>query len=329
MAGKQKDRDQLLQFYEDMLRIRFFEEKIRDVMLPQRLFRGSSHLSIGQEAVAVGAVHALRDDDYIISTHRGHGHALARGMDPTAAFAEIMGRATGICAGKGGSMHLSDASLSFIGENPVVGSNAPMAVGLALAAQLEGSDRIAAAFFGEGALNSGAFHEAANMAALWSVPALFLCENNLYAISVPLEKSSAILELEKRAEGYGIPGKRVNGMHVQEVYDAVSEAAAASREGSFPAYLVFDTYRFEGHHTSDKQTYRSDEEPLREFRERDPIHILEVEMIDDHTVSIDTTIEYRDRTRAEIDAAFEEALAAPWPEGEAALTGVYAGEGGQ
>jgi len=322
-----KDPEQLLHFYEDMLRIRFFEEKIRDVLLPQRLFRGSSHLSIGQEAAAVGAVHALRDDDYVISTHRGHGHAIAKGLDLQAMYAEIMGRKTGCCHGRGGSMHLADAGRSFIGENPVVGSNMPIAVGLALAARLDGSDRLAAAFFGEGALNSGAFHEAANMAALWKLPVLMLCENNLFAISVPLEKSSAIMELENRACAYGIEGRHVNGMHVMEVYAAVKEAAEAARADSFPAYLVFDTYRFEGHHTADKQTYRTVDETTSEFRERDPIHILEVEMIDDHTVDIDTTIEYRDRARQEVDEAFEAALKEPWPEAEEALTGVYSDEG--
>ncbi len=322
-----KDAEQLLHFYEDMLRIRFFEEKIRDVLLPQRLFRGSSHLSIGQEAAAVGAVHALRDDDYVISTHRGHGHAIAKGLDLRAMFAEVMGRKTGCCHGKGGSMHLADASCGFIGENPVVGSNMPIAVGLALAAQLDCSDRLAAAFFGEGALNSGAFHEAANMAALWKLPVLMLCENNLFAISVPLEKSSAIMELENRACAYGIGGRHVNGMHVMEVYDAVKQAAEAARADSFPVYLVLDTYRFEGHHTADKQTYRTVDETTSEFRERDPIHILEVEMIDDHTVDIDTTIAYRDRVRQEVEDAFERALKEPWPEPEEALTGVYSDEG--
>ena len=323
-----KNREQLLHFYEDMLRIRFLEEKIRDVLYPQKLFRGSSHLAIGQEAVAVGAIHALREDDYVISTHRGHGHAIAKSMSLKSMFAEIMGRRTGCDRGKGGSMHLADARLHFIGENPVVGSNTPMAAGLALAAKLEGNGRVAAAFMGEGALNTGAFHEAANLAALWSLPVLFLCENNLYAISVPLDKSSALQDLEHRAEAYGIPGRRVNGMRVMDVYDAVTSAAEATRERSFPSFLVFDTYRFEGHHTSDKQTYRTREEALEEFRKRDPIHILEFEMIDDHTVPIPATIEYRDRIRAEVDAALEEALQEPWPEPEEALTGVYA-EGGE
>ena len=322
MAGK--DPARLLHFYEDMLRIRFFEEKVRDVLLPQRLFRGSSDLYIGQEAVAVGALHALRDDDPVISTHRGHGHALARNLDPYALFCEIMGRTPGTCHGKGGSMHIADAGRHFVGENPVVGSSAPMAAGLALACALERNDRVVACFFGEGALNTGAFNEAANLASLWRLPVLLLCENNLYAISVPLEKASAITELENRACCYGIKGQRVNGMRVMDVYEAVSQAAGPMREAAAPAYLVFDTYRFEGHHTADKQTYRPDDEALRQFRERDPIHILEREMIEDHTVDLDTSIAYRDRIRAEIDDALARALEAPWPEPEEALVGVYA-----
>lgn len=324
MPRETKDPALLLHFYEDMLRIRFFEEKIRDVMMPARQFRGSSHLGIGQEAVAVGAIHALREDDPVIATHRGHGHAIARGMDPYAMFAEIMGRRTGCCKGKGGSMHLADASCHFMGENPVVGSNAGMAAGMALAATLEGSERVVASFFGEGALNTGAFLEAANMAALWSLPVLLLCENNRYAISVPLGKSSAITDLENRTCSYGIPGQKIDGMHVMKVYEAVAQAALEMRKEPFPRFMVFDTYRFEGHHTADKESYRGGDEKLAEFRERDPIHILEVEMIDDHTVDIDTTIETRDRIRAEIDHAYGRALADPWPDPEDALSGLYA-----
>ncbi len=320
----------LLHFYEDMLRIRFLEETVRDVMLPGRLFRGSSHLAIGQEGVAVGAIHALRADDYVISTHRGHGHAIARGMDPYVVLCEIMGRTPGCCRGKGGSMHLSDASRGFVGENPVVGSNAPMACGLAVAAQLAGAGQVVADFFGEGALNTGAFNEAANLAALWHLPVMFLCENNLYAISVPVSDSSAIAELENRACSYGLAGQRIAGMHVTQVYTAVRQTAARMRETPGPAYLVFDTYRFEGHHTADKQSYRTAEEVTAEFRAHDPVHILEAEMIEDHTVTLDAAIEVRERVRAEVQTAFERALAAPWPRPEAALDDVYrtSGEGG-
>ncbi len=308
-----------------MLRIRFFEEKIQNDMLPRRLFRGSTPTSTSaRRPSASGVLHALRDDDYVISTHRGHGHALLRGVDPYAMFAEILGRSTGICRGYGGSMHISDRARNFLGEDPVIGSNSPIAAGVALAARLSGSDRVVANFFGEGALNSGAFHEAANMAALWGLPVLFLCENNRYAISVPVEESSARLDLENRACSYGLAGRRVNGQDVMAVYEAARQAVAETREHSVPSFLVFDTYRFVGHHTADKLTYRSAEEPVEEFRQRDPVHLLEKSMIDDHTVDIPTTIEYRDRIHAEIDDAYARALDAPWPPPENALLNVYA-----
>ncbi|MBU0606717.1 MAG: pyruvate dehydrogenase (acetyl-transferring) E1 component subunit alpha [Armatimonadetes bacterium] len=319
-----RDRDLLLHFYEDMLRIRFFEEKVLHVMLPRHLFRGSSHLYIGQEAVGVGAIHALRDDDYVISTHRGHGHALLKGLDPFVMFSEIMGRTTGCCQGFGGSMHLANRADNFIGEDPVIGSNAPIAAGVAWTLKLSGSDQVVANFFGDGALNSGAFHESANLAALWGLPVLFLCENNLYAISVPVAEASAVPDLENRACSYGLTGRRVNGQDVWAVYQAVQEAVAETRANAAPSFLVFDTYRFVGHHTSDKQTYRSREEPLEEFRQRDPVHLLERAMIDNHTVDIPTTIEVRLRVQQEIDDAFERALQAPWPQPEDALRHVYA-----
>jgi len=271
--------------------------------------------------------HALREDDYVISTHRGHGHALAKGMDPYVMFCEIMGRSTGCCQGHGGSMHLTDASIGFVGENPVIGSGSPMAAGLALGVKLRGGDQVVANYFGEGAVNAGAFHEAANMAALWGLPVLFLCENNQYAISVPVTQSSAIEDLENRACSYGLLGRRINGQDVMVVHEAALQAVAATREHCRPSYLVFDTYRFEGHHTSDKETYRPEEEAIEEFRARDPVHLLEQAMIDDHTVDIPTTIEYRDRIHEEIDAAFARAREAPWPEPEAALRYVYADGG--
>ena len=321
------DRELLLHFYEDMLRIRFFEEKVLNVMLPQHLFRGSSHLYIGQEAIAVGVLHALREDDYVISTHRGHGHALARGVDPYVMFSEIMGRTTGCCGGFGGSMHLADASRYFLGEDPVVGSNSSIAAGLAMALKQRGSDQVVADFFGEGALNTGAFHEAANMAALWKLPVLFLCENNLYAISVAVAASSALEDLSNRACGYGLTGRSVNGQDVMAVYEATRSAVAETREQSVPSFMVFDTYRFVGHHTSDKQTYRPAQEAVGQFRARDPVHLLERVMIDDHTVDLPTTIEYRDRIQQEIDEAFMRARRGPWPEPADALKHVYVAEG--
>jgi TPP-dependent pyruvate/acetoin dehydrogenase alpha subunit len=318
---------QLLHFYGDMLRIRMFEEKILNHMLPNKLFRGSSHLSIGQEAVAVGVVHALEPEDYIITTHRGHGHCLAREMDAEAMFAEIMGRTTGVCQGKGGSMHLASRELRILGENPVVGSNAPMAAGAALALKMQGERAVVACFFGEGASNTGAFHEALNMAALWDLPVVFLCENNRYAISVPVDVGTAYAEgLHERAIGYGIEGHRIDGMNVMEVHDFAVEAIQQARDHGRPSFLVFDTYRFVGHHTADTEQYRPKEEAVEEFREHDPIHFLEQWVMDDCITHPEALGDMRVQIREEIEAAFERALGAPWPEPEQAMTGVYAGE---
>jgi len=317
--------DRLLHFHQDMLRIRMFEEKVLHVMLPRRLFRGSAHLSIGQEAVAVGVVHALQPEDWIISTHRGHGHCLARGMAPEAMFAEIMGRRTGVCRGKGGSMHLASRELRILGENPVVGSNIPMAAGAALALRMRGEKSVVACFFGEGAANTGAFHEALNLAALWSLPVVFLCENNRYAISVPVEVATAHAEaLEERAIGYGLAGHRLDGMNVMEVYDFAQAAIGEAREHARPSFLVFDTYRFVGHHTADPGQYRPKTEPIEQFREHDPVHFIERKMGEECLVSPEILGEMRLAIRQEIDEAFERALQAPWPEPEEALEGVYA-----
>jgi len=316
--------EQLLTFYREMLRIRLFEEKILDVMLPGRMFRGSSHLSIGQEAVAVGVVAALQPRDYLITSHRGHGHCLARGMDLERAFAEIMGRSTGVCAGKGGSMHLSARELGILGENPVVGSSAPMAAGAALALRMQGSDGVVACFFGEGAINTGAFHEALNMAALWSLPVVFVCENNRYAISVPVDVASAHAKaIHERALGYGIEGHQIDGMNVMDVYDiSVTAIDTARREGR-PSFLVFDTYRFVGHHTADSEHYRPKDEVLQEFRAHDPVHFVERSVAEDCIVDMTELVRIRDEVRAEVDEAFARASEAPWPSPEDALSGVY------
>jgi TPP-dependent pyruvate/acetoin dehydrogenase alpha subunit len=317
--------EQLLHFYHDMLRLRAFEEQVRDVLAPQDLIRGSSHLYIGQEAVGVGAIHALDPKDYVLSSHRGHGHALAKGVDPRAMFAEILGRRTGQCKGKGGSMHITDMNLNFIGENPVVAAGAPIAAGVALACRHLKNGAIAAYFLGEGAINNGAFLEAANMVALWKLPVIFICENNLYAISVPLAKSTADLsELDERFAGFGLRHSRSNGMDVEGVYFAVQEAAHIARQENAPTFLLFDTYRFEGHHLADLKTYRPHTEPIEEFRQRDPIHLLEKRILDDCLLSPDEVIDYRTRAQKEMVEACQMAMSDPLPETKEALEDIYA-----
>jgi acetoin:2,6-dichlorophenolindophenol oxidoreductase subunit alpha len=317
--------EQLLHYCKDMLRIRAFEQIILERLLPEGLFRGSSHLSIGQEAVAVGVVHALLPEDYLITTHRGHGHCLARGMSPEAMFAEIMGRTTGVCGGKGGSMHLASSELRVLGENPVVGSNIPMAAGAALALRMRGERAVVACFFGEGATNTGAFHEGMNCAAAWDLPVVFICENNRYAISVGVDVATAHSEaIQDRAIGYGIDGSAHDGMNVMEVYDAAKAAIDKAREECRPSFLVFDTYRFSGHHTADSEQYRPKDEPIQQFRLKDPIHFVERQVAEECDVDMERLVDIREGVRAEIDEALERALAAPWPAPEAALTGLYA-----
>jgi TPP-dependent pyruvate/acetoin dehydrogenase alpha subunit len=316
--------EKLLHFYHDMLRIRFFEELVRDVLHKQGLIRGSSHLDIGQEAVAVGAMHALGPEDFVISSHRGHGHVLAKGADPRKMFAEILGRRTGYCKGKGGSMHITAMDLKILGENPVVAAGVPIAAGVAFACKFQKNNAVAASFFGEGAINNGAFHEGMNLAALWRLPAIFICENNLYAISVPLAKSSPVLELHERAAGYGIPHHRVNGMDVEAVFFAVQEAAHIARTENTPSFLVCDTYRFAGHHLADLQTYRPHTEATEEQRKRDPMHILEKRILEDCLLTADELADYRERSRTEMEEACKQAMADPLPAPEEALEDAYA-----
>jgi TPP-dependent pyruvate/acetoin dehydrogenase alpha subunit len=239
-------------------------------------------------------------------------------------FAEIVGRRTGSCKGKGGSMHITDMGLHFLGENPVVAAGVPIVAGAALACKHLKNNAIAVSFFGEGAINNGAFHEGMNLAALWQLPAVFLCENNLYAISVPLERSSAVLDLHERAAGYGMPHYKVNGMDVEAVYFAVQQAVHLARTESTPSFIVFDTYRFEGHHLADLQTYRPRTEATEEQRQRDPIHIIEKRMMDDCQITPDEVADYRTRARDEMERACQEALKDPFPEQEEALADVYA-----
>jgi pyruvate dehydrogenase E1 component alpha subunit len=225
-------------------------------------------------------------------------------------------------------MYLAAADLGILGENPVVGSNVPMAAGAALALKMRGQTGVVACFFGDGATNTGAWHEALNMAALWDLPVVFLCENNLYAISVPLKAAMANAAIEERAIGYGIAGYRVDGMNVLEVHDFAKAAIDEARDAGRPSFLVFDTYRFTGHHASDSEQYRPKDEVLREFRERDPIHFIEREMGEKCEIDPVTMADMRTEIRDEIEAAFARASDAPWPDPETLFEGLYAEGGG-
>lgn len=316
------DRDRLIAFYRTMRLIRRFEERVVELVNRDEI-PGVTHEYVGQEAVAAGVCHALRPDDVITSTHRGHGHILAKGGDPRRMMAELMGKATGYNRGRGGSMHIADLSLGIYGANGIVGAGAPIACGAALAAALQGSGRVAAAFFGDGGMNQGVVHEALNLAAIWKLPVIFVCENNGYAISAPIRQMAAVERLADRAAGYGMPGESVEGMDVLAVDAAATRAVQRARSGGGPTLLECVTYRFVGHFTAEKARgikYRTDEE-IAEWRKRDPLVTypawLRQEGICDPA-----------RVDAEVDAVLEEAIAfarqSPFPAPEEALEGMYA-----
>ena len=269
------ERDHGLHLLHEMLRIRRFEERCVELYSASKI-RGFLHLYIGEEAVAVGAMQALGEDDAVLTTYREHGHALVRGVPARVVMAEMFGKATGCSGGRGGSMHLFDAARNFYGGNAIVAGGLPLAVGLALADKMTGRSRVVACFFGEGAMAEGEFHESMNLAALWRLPVLFCCENNLYAMGTALERSESETDLALKAAGYEMPAWSVDGMDVRAVEDAVGRAALAVRGGE-PCFLELQTYRFRAHSMYDPDLYRSKDE-IDRWRLRDPIVLLEAEL---------------------------------------------------
>ncbi len=310
--------------YETMYRIRRFEE----TMLEQT-FRGNAmgvtHPSDGQEAVPTGICAHLTERDWIGSTHRGHGHCIAKGLDTKAMMAEIMGRYTGQCKGKGGSMHIADFSKGMLGANAIVGASVPLAVGAALTAKYRGaeSDSIGVAFFGDGATSQGIVHESMNLAAIWDLPVIFACENNQYAEATPAWYAVSTDDISARADSYGIPGVQVDGMDVFAVYEAAAEAVQRARAGEGPTLLELRTYRYHGHfHADDPKKYRrSDEE--EEYRERDCIRRFEQVVISQQHMNEDELCGVRDMIETEMQEAVEFALNSPMPPIEELYSDVY------
>jgi len=263
------NRDHLLALLTGMVRIRRFEEKCAELYTEEKI-RGFLHLYIGEEAVAVGVNQALQPDDAVISTYREHGHALARGIPMGPVMAEMYGKATGCSRGRGGSMHLFDAAHRFFGGNAIVAGGLPLAVGLALADRMRGQNRVTACFFGEGAAAEGEFHESLNLAALWQLPVLFVCENNLYAMGTALDLSESEKHIYLKARSYGIEAWPVDGMNVVDVEAAASRACESIRSGAGPQFLECNTYRFRGHSMFDSQLYR-DKEEIERWQKRGPI----------------------------------------------------------
>jgi TPP-dependent pyruvate/acetoin dehydrogenase alpha subunit len=271
--GQALSRDTLREFLREMLLIRRFEEKVEERFRAGEL-PGFLHVAIGQEAVAVGVCRALEDGDVIASTHRAHGHTLAKGTHPNEVMAELYGKIEGCSHGYGGSMHLYDVERGNLGANAVVGGGLPAMVGTALAFKLRGEPRVAVAFFGDGATNIGTFHEALNLAQLWTVPAVFVCENNHYAESTPTSQQLPIEDLTKRAEAFGMTAVRVDGQDVEEVYRTAGTAVEHARDGEGPVFLLAETHRLTGHYVGDPQVYRPKEEVRELRRTQDPIEKL-------------------------------------------------------
>ena len=253
------ERTSLVRMYEDMVLIRRFEERIDD-LFAEGVLTGTCHLGIGQEAVAVGAARGLRPDDWMSSTHRGHGHFLAKGADEKRVMAEMFGKAPGYSGGRGGSQHMACLAIGFLGSNGITGGGIPVGTGAALALKRRKSSQVVAVFMGDGAANQGVFHEALNMAAIWKLPVIYLCENNRYAMSTPFEKAFATATIAERAGGFGVRSEVADGNDVLGVAKAVMEAAQHARAGNGPSFIEFRTYRFCGHSKSDRCEYRSDDE---------------------------------------------------------------------
>ncbi|MXM64536.1 pyruvate dehydrogenase (acetyl-transferring) E1 component subunit alpha [Streptomyces sp. HUCO-GS316] len=318
-------RDELLALYEQMVLIRRTEKAAHDLFL-SGLVKGTTHLAAGQEAIAVGASAALRPDDYVFATYRGHHHALARGATPEECLAELMSRATGLCGAKGGSMHLTKASSGMLGSYAIVGSHLPMAAGAAWSARLRGTGQIAVAFFGDGATNIGAFHEALNLAAVWKLPVLFVCENNLYMEYTPIADVTAVARpAADRAPSYGIPGEVVDGNDVVAVREAVTRLAGRARAGDGPALLEALTYRHFGHSRADPATYRPAEEVER-WLKHDPLDLARGRLAE-LGVPEETLTAAEARAQDVVQKAVEAAKAAPPPAPREALTDVWADGG--
>lgn len=306
-----------------MVRIRHFEEAAGRLAEAAKL-PGFLHLYVGEEAVAAGVCVALRDDDQISSTHRGHGHLVAKGGDFKRMMAELMGKATGYCNGKGGSMHISDLDLNMLGANGIVGGGVPIAVGAGLANKYKGTDTVSVVFFGDGSTNIGAFHEAANMAAALELPVVFVCENNEYGEYTPREDTMAITDVVDRAAGYGMPGVIVDGMDAVAVNEAASEAVARARAGEGPSFIEAKTYRFYNHHGVQVLgvKYRTDEE-LERWKQRDPIDLLEARLPGLGVLSTEEIEAVHAEVEAQIDEAIRFAEDSPLPDGETLLDDVY------
>ena len=316
------DSGRLRDMLRTMLAIRQFDQRALE-LYREGVMRGTTHPYIGMEGVAVGTCAALRPGDRITSTHRGHGHCLAKGGDPRLMMAELLGKATGYCKGKGGSMHIADVDAGILGANGIVGGGIGLATGAALAAQLAGRDEVTVCFFGDGALNQGVLHESANLAAIWNLPVVYVCENNQYAMSARADKFTSVPDPTVRASAYGFPGFSCDGMDVLAVYRTAADAVARARAGTGPSLVVCVTYRFFGHHVGDPLNYRDPAE-VEVWRARDPIERFRRELIEHGVMTAEQAEALQADVVREIEAAIAFARSSPEPEVDTLMEDIYA-----
>ena len=315
-------KEKLLEMYRTMVRIRRFEERTSKEFAAGKI-PGSVHLYIGEEAVGTGVISHLQKEDYILSTHRGHGHLIAKGGKTDRAMAELFARKTGYCLGKGGSMHIADTDIGMLGAAGIVGSGITLANGAALSAVLRKTDQVTVCFFGDGASNRGSFHEGINLASVWCLPIIFVCENNLWAVSVPTSCSLKIHDIADRAVGYGIPGVVVDGMDVLAVHEVAGEAVARARSGGGPTLIEAKTYRYRGHFEGDSGVYRPKEE-IETWLKKDPIKLYQEKLLEMKAITPEMAKKIDEEALAEMDAAVKFAEESPPPGPEEVLKGVYA-----
>jgi len=315
-------KEELLKMYENMVKIRYFENQITD-LYSKGLMPGLAHLYIGEEAVAVGACSNLTKRDFATSTHRGHGHLIAQGADLKRMMAEVLGKKSGYCKGKGGSMHIMDLSRGIIGANAIVGAGIPIATGAGYTTKVKGTDQVTIAFFGDAASNQGTFHESINMAAAWKLPVIYICENNLYGISVDIRKVTAIKDIATRAEAYGIPGVVVDGNNVLEVYRVVKEAIERARKGEGPTLIECKTYRFKGHHVGDPGTVYRLRKEVEEWKKRCPVKTLREKLIKEKIASEEELKSIEQKVKEMIKEAVDFALNNPFPDASEAYEDVF------
>jgi len=313
--------EKLIDILIKMYKIRFFEEKV-DYLFALGLVHGTMHLSIGQEAVAVGAISTLKPDDYILSTHRGHGHCIAKGADINLMMAEFLGKETGYCRGRGGSMHIADVEKGNLGATGVVGGGIPIASGVGLSIKMRKTGQVVICFFGDGAANQGAFHESLNLAAIWKLPVIFLCENNMYGMSMSVEKAFAIENIAKRAGSYGFPGEVVDGNDVLAVYKVVLKAVERARKGKGPSLIECKTYRWKGHSKSDQNLYRSKEE-IESWKMKCPIKRFKEKLIAEKIITNEEIKIIEENAKNIIEKAVDFAKNSPEPSVEEIFDGVY------